>query len=482
VTTPIGTLRALPNADGSVRWGLLIRRNGKAETIRCTQYHREEDRPLVEMWAEEIREHLRNGASKAPKADETFAAWHARYLVWRSGRIVGGEDVDTSRGRVRKWVLPRIGHRPIASITRAELESLVGWLDRAIRDGDLAAKTARNVWAECTAAFGVAASAKRDTGLRVRDDDPSDGIAPPEKGLEASGQILRPAELVALLSCPDVPIGRRHVYAVGAYTAMRQGEIRGLRVRDIDLDARRINVTRQNKNGKEKERTKMGRARVVQIEPHLYPLLAALCEGRSPDAVLVHVSRDNRCAALLRKDLKKAKVTRAELFKSTDTTRQINFHMLRNTCGVHMALRGDSPHEVQWRMGHATAVMTENYIAEARYEAGPNFGTPLPPLPVELIEGSDSERLATGGDESPRTITMPLAKTARKAVKTGAILRNSNPASPTRSRSRGELRFPPRAPPGAARARFARRSLGARGLAAGHPLGGALRAAGRRRR
>jgi integrase len=61
---------------------------------------------------------------------------------------------------------------------------------------------------------------------------------------------------------------------------MRQGELRGLRVRDVDLDAMQITVLRQVKNGKEKDRTKTGRARIVQIEPNLVPLLRILTEGR----------------------------------------------------------------------------------------------------------------------------------------------------------------------------------------------------------
>jgi len=50
---------------------------------------------------------------------------------------------------------------------------------------------------------------------------------------------------------------------------MRQSELRALRVRDVDFDAMQITVTRQERNGLEKTRTKTGRARCVQIEPNL---------------------------------------------------------------------------------------------------------------------------------------------------------------------------------------------------------------------
>jgi hypothetical protein len=59
-------------------------------------------------------------------------------------------------------------------------------------------------------------------------------------------------------------------------------------------------------------------------------------------------------------------------------------------CVRHVSLRlwnvrRDPPQDVQWRGGHTTATMTEAYIAQARYHAGPSFGVPLGPLPKGLI-------------------------------------------------------------------------------------------------
>ena len=81
------------------------------------------------------------------------------------------------------------------------------------------------------------------------------------------------------------------MYAAAIYTATRQGELRALRVRDIDLTALQISVTKQLKGGKEKDRTKTGRARVVSIEANLVPLLRVLIEGRPSDALLTQRAR-----------------------------------------------------------------------------------------------------------------------------------------------------------------------------------------------
>ena len=50
-----------------------------------------------------------------------------------------------------------------------------------------------------------------------------------------------------------------------------------------------------------------------------------------------------------------------------------------------MAVRRDPPQDVQWRAGHTTSTMTEQYITNARYEAGATFGTPLAELPTSLL-------------------------------------------------------------------------------------------------
>jgi len=70
----------------------------------------------------------------------------------------------------------------------------------------------------------------------------------------------------------------------------------------------------------------------------------------------------------------------------------MKFHNLRDTCLTHMAVRRDPPQDIQWRAGHTTPAMTEAYIANARYQAGTNFGTPLPPLPEAVLVPPEPEK------------------------------------------------------------------------------------------
>ncbi len=390
-----GTIRMVRRGDGTVRWSLYFRRAGETPyEKRFPEFRSVDDRAKVEAAAAPYRIAL---AAKRrptePAEGETFADWFDRYLGWRALQPTGGESVTDSRGRLKKWILPRIGTTPIARVTKVQLEDLVAWLDEQVADEALSAKTAANAWGEVTVGLGVATSAKRATGLRALAINPALGIEGPTKGTTKTNPFLRPDELARLFSHADVPLERRHVYAVATYTACRQGELRALRVRDVDLEAMQISVSKQRKGGVEKARTKTGRARVVTIEPHLVPLLAALTEGRPGDAFLLSVRAHNRCASNLRADLTTAGCTREALHvpRSDPMRAHLVFHSLRGTCGTHMAVRRDPPQDIQWRLGHTTALMTEHYISEARYAAGASFGVPLGPLPTCLIHPEPDE-------------------------------------------------------------------------------------------
>lgn len=347
-------------------------------------------------------------APTAAKAEKIIVSrWYGDYYDWREKRPVGGETVSDSRGRFKKWIEPKLGPLEMEAVTRDDLERFAEYLDEQVAEEVIAPKTALNIWGEITAGFAVAKLGKNRFGknldLRILDRNPAETAAGPDGGTDKQKPFLRPDEVVRLLSCEGpkgVPLERRHVYAVAIYTAARQAELRGLRVGDIDLDAMQITVARQLKGGKEKDRTKGGRARIIQIEPNLAPLLRVLVEDRDKEERLLSVRAHNRCASHLREDLLLAKCSREALHvpKNDPMRARMKFHNLRDTCGTHMAMRRDPPQDVQWRLGHTSPVMTERYIMEARYQAGKNFGEPLPPLPECLLRKDDGPE--PGGDDS----------------------------------------------------------------------------------
>ncbi len=157
-----------------------------------------------------------------------------------------------------------------------------------------------------------------------------------------------------------------------------------------------INVTKQLRDGVEKARTKNGRSRTIAIEPNLVPLLAQLMDGHEKTDRLLAVGARNRCSTQLREDLIAAGCDREALHvPENDPLRShLTFHNLKDTCGTHMAVRRDPPQDIQWRLAHSDAKTTEIYIANAKNEAGTSFGTPLGPLPSEVLKAASVGHLA----------------------------------------------------------------------------------------
>jgi integrase len=344
------------------------------------------------------KEHAARLPSATAAGGETVARWFDRYLAWRDGR--GFATVRDTRGRIVNWVLPVIGAKGMREVTRDDVEEVVRRLDAAIAEREAHAarggaapggrkpgvswKTAANVWGDLTHAFDEACHSK-DRSLRVLEIDPTDGVRGTERGVERSKPILYPDEVAALLSCERVPLYWRRMYAMAVYTGARSNELDALTAGDVDLGHATISVHKQSdrEHGGTKA-TKTRRARVVDIEPELLPLVRLLVSEAGEGGKLLRMPPDEDRAELLRRHLGWAGCDRDALSADDSARAPIKFHNLRDTCLTHMARRGDDPLRIQWRAGHTAFAMTEKYIAEAR-RLPPNFGRPLPPLPPSLL-------------------------------------------------------------------------------------------------
>lgn len=328
-------------------------------------------------------------------AAETADGWAERWFTSREER--GLTSVRDDRGRWRKWVSPQIGARPMTEIATIELERLVEHLDASVRAGKVGWKTAGNVWGLVTKAFDDAAHSKA-LSLRVRADNPATGIRGPDRGTKRAKTYLFPAEFLALVSCERVPLRWRRLFAVNAYLYLRAGEVEALAKEDIDLDRRRVHVHRSidRDTGGEKS-TKTKRSRHVPIEPALVPLLELLMR-ETPGDRLLEMPPACDLADRLRKYLRWAGVTRAELFTTDQTRKQIGFHDAGRSTGITwLAIRGDEPLKIQQRAGHEVFRTTQGYIREAE-SLEHNVGDVFPVLPAALVSSAESsEGPATWG-------------------------------------------------------------------------------------
>ncbi len=300
---------------------------------------------------------------------------------------------------LRCHLLPAIDMlRPMTSVTRADCEAIVRALDAKAKAGAIRAKTATNIWGTWTKILDDACNSK-DPSLRVWTDDrdsPAARVRGPDRGEDRQSSYLFPREAEDLLGCEAVPIRWRIVYAVALYSGIRQGELAVLRVADVILDGGyfAVHKARDRATGGVKS-TKGKRARRVPIEPELRPLLVALTEGCERDAVLLDVPPKQKMADELRAHLRRAGLTREELFASDDDRRPLSFHDLRHTFAVWLAMSGAPELTIQSRLGHASADMTQHYINEAEAVGHGDVGKPFGPLPVPLE--SDPRGAREGG-------------------------------------------------------------------------------------
>lgn len=319
---------------------------------------------------------------------ETMDAWFERWLAERRER--GLASVRDDDGRWRRWLFPLLGHRPVAAVSRRDLEAVVEDLDTRVRAGALSWKTARHAWGLCTKMFSDACRSKR-VALRVREDNPARDVRGPDRGVDKAKAYLYPDELVAVVSCSSVPLRWRRLFALMVYAYTRPGELAALEWGDVDLVRGTIHVHRALDDEGNPKPTKTGVTRRIPIEPTLRPLLEAMRAEGDGTGRLVKLPPECDLSKRLRDYLKRAGVTRAELFTNDATRKQIRFYDLRATGITWMALRGDEPLRIMKRAGHTEFSTTMGYVREA--ETLGDVGDPFPALPS----------LAAGEPETPST-------------------------------------------------------------------------------
>lgn len=346
-------------------------------------------------WTLEEAEEIGRGLAKlakegklpvAPKrvraGEETVAQWMKRWLDHREAR--GLTSVKGDRGRLTKHVLPCLGAKPMGKVSRTDLEALVSTLDTKIRDGETAWKSATNVWGLVTKMFDDAAHSK-SLDLRVRADDPTEGVRGPDRGAKKAKVYLYPSEVLAVLTCERVPSRWRRLFALSVYLYLRAGELRSLTWGDVDLEHGTVHVHRGFDRMRSKAKaTKGNAARRFPVEPELLPLLRALHTESGGVGAVVKMPHMQILAVRLRKYLEWAGVTRADLFASDATRKHMTFHDLRATGITWMAIRGDEPLRIKQRAGHTDFATTEGYIREAE-QLTEGFGAVFPALPAGVI-------------------------------------------------------------------------------------------------
>ena len=287
----------------------------------------------------------------------------------------------------RVHISPQFGSSPITDVTTAQIEALAG----AMLKNGLAPKTVRNVMTFLHSVFEHAV----DRG--VISENPARRATRPGRRRQGDTnpdlQFLAIAELDAVIrAIPDEVVVRtpaptrrgrkgpapppppdvlgpvlRVVVLAAAMTGLRQGELLGLRWRDVDWSAQRIRVRNTFVRGEHSAAGKsdLSTRRSVPMTDRLAGELdrwsrRSVYSG-DDELVFAHPQTGN--------PLDRSKVTRRfQEACRTAGVRAIRFHDLRHTFATRLAASGQPMRTIQEFLGHADSKTTQIYAHYAPSE------------------------------------------------------------------------------------------------------------------
>lgn len=272
---------------------------------------------------------------------------------------------STQRGYRYAWgkrVAPSFAHVPVASLTTLDIEAaFASWSGSESTRGDALGVLS----AICRVGVkGGFIASNPCLGVERRRDQRRDVAA---RGLTLE-EFARLRELL-----PPAGHYRRFVLAM-PYTGMRLGEVAGLRLSDVDWNARTLRVARTYSGGLLGP-TKGRNLRVVPLVDQLLPILREAAEGKGPHDYLFPGPRGG---FLDSKNLTRAlrwHEWRDQVKTFAPDELPLHWHDLRHTAARFFFLAGMAAPDVQAVMGHSSLLVTQLY-ADTRSDAA-RRATPL---------------------------------------------------------------------------------------------------------
>ncbi len=252
--------------------------------------------------------------------------------------------VETVESHIRIHLVPRLGARPIDRVSEDDVTRFIA----ALRHEGKAPKTIRNVLSTLHSIFDLAV---RRRWISVNPCRLVDKPAVPDT---ADVRFLAHEELDAVLreGVPSDAWGmlERPLYLMAAMTGMRQGELLGLRWRDLDWLAQKVRVRQAWVRGEFKAPKSRRGVRGVPMADIVGRDLERLFQA-TPFAGDDDLVFANPCTG---RPLDRSKVRkRFQAACRRAGVRVVRFHDLRHTFGTRMAASGEvSMRRLQEWMGH----------------------------------------------------------------------------------------------------------------------------------
>jgi integrase len=334
------------------------------------------------VWAERHGERWRNRRGQKPEDALTLedALLRARELVAEhEAKLAGGADLRSARfedvgwawlahGRdvsgwrpstvedrehtLRAHLVPAFGHRPVRSITRAEVRAWWDGLHNVEREGGrLSDRNANKLLAELRAIFNWAL---RREHYELAS-NPTEGIAMHKQHTSERPRFYAPKE-IGLLADAAASEQDALAFKIAAFAGLRRGELVSLRWRHLDFARSSIYVEEAVSAGVDSA-PKSGKGRTVPMAQALADPLkeAKPADASEDDLVLVgKLPGEKLDGSALRRRFIAAR-DRAGLLP-------LRFHDLRHTFGSLAVDAGASLVQVQAWMGHSAIQTTMRYL------------------------------------------------------------------------------------------------------------------------
>jgi integrase len=288
----------------------------------------------------ELREPTRKTVAEA--AEEFLAGTRDGSIPTGKGTRYKPSAIRGYEEGLRLHVLPAIGNLRLSDVRRVDVQAIA---DGMTAEG-LSASTVHNAINPLRAIYRRAIRRDEFTGVD------------PIRGLELRrpngrrDRIASPDEAAALIAA--LPESEQALWATATYGGLRRGELRALRVSDVDLAARLIRVQRgwDDKEGEQDVKSAAANRRVPILEV-LAPILRdhlrrtdrvgdALVFGKTPTLPFV-------------KETVRERALKAWGVAGLDP---IGLHEARHTCASLMIAAGVNPKALSTIMGHAKIAMT----------------------------------------------------------------------------------------------------------------------------
>jgi integrase len=336
------SIQRYTTVSGAARYRARVKSHGRV--IASSVFSRRAD---AVAWEQDQYRRLRSGEWLDPRRGRVPLEVVAE--AWLASRVtMKRRTLESDQGIWRNYIAPRWRHRPVASITTAEVST---WMGELMARG-LARSTVTRALATLRSLLAFAVADGRVTvNVAAMAKAPTGGQAGRE------GQLLSISELEALASACNGPYG--DLIMVLGLEGLRWGEVAGLQVGDrvsVPGPGLRLSRTVLASNGGGAlfvDSLKNRRARTVPLIAAVVPIVERWAAGKSPSEWLFPAP----AGGPLREANWKRSVRWREAVAAIGRPK-LRVHDLRHTAASVWLGSGADPKVVQRVLGHGSAAVT----------------------------------------------------------------------------------------------------------------------------